>query len=226
MKLSNETINVLKNFSTINTGIMFKQGSVISTVSPQKNILADAKISETIPQDFGIYNLSEFLSVISLFKDGAELEFDSKNVAIKGMGGRSKIKYRFTDPSMIVAAPEKRPNLPSVDVKFSLTEEDFNWVIRTANVLGSPNVGIVSDGDVVSIMTFDVSNDSSHENSVALSDVSAEGKSYKLIFRTENLKMIPGNYSVEISSKGIAKFIGETNGLVYFVTLETSSQYN
>jgi hypothetical protein len=225
MKLSNETLTVLKNFSTINSGILFKAGNVISTVSPQKNILADAQVSENIPQTFGVYDLNNFLSVISLFKEGAELEFDSKHVFIKGLGGRSKIKYRFTDPSMIVAAPDKRPNLPSVDVEFNLTEEDFNWILRSANVLGSPNIAIESDGVEVNISTFDSNDDSAHTNSVSLSSVAATGSPYKLIFKTENLKMLPGNYKVEISSKGIAKFIGETNNLVYFVTLETSSTY-
>lgn len=225
MKLSNETLSVLKNFASINSGIYFKSGSVISTVSPQKNILADAKISETIPADFGIYDLNEFLSVISLFKDGAELEFDSKNVTIKGSDGRSKIKYRFTDPSMIVVAPDKRPNIPGFDVEFDLSSSDFEWILKTANVLGSPNVGVVSDGSSVSLNTFDVNNDSSHENSVILSGVSADS-AYKLIFKTENLKILPGDYRVEISSKGIAKFTGKNNGLSYFVTLETSSQYN
>lgn len=224
MKLSNETLNVLKNFSTINTGILFKRGNVVSTVSPQKNILADAEVNDTFPQDFGIFDLNNFLSVISLFKDGAELEFDAHNVIIKGMGGRSKIKYRITDPSMIVAAPDKRPNLPSVDVQFDLTEEDFNWVLRSANVLGCPNIAVESDGSEVTLKTLDVSNDASHTNSISL-NIPTDPKAYKLIFRTENLKMLPGDYSVEISSRGIAKFTGKVNGLVYFVTLETSSTY-
>jgi hypothetical protein len=225
MKLSNETLAVLKNFSAINSGIYFKAGNTISTVSPQKNILADAEVNDNIPQNFGIYDLNNFLSVISLFKDGAELEFDTKHVYIKGLGGRSKIKYRFTDPSMIVVAPDKRPTLPSIDVSFKLSEEDFNWILRTANVLGTPNVGIESDGVEVNISTFDATNDSAHTNYISLSDVPTDGKTYKLIFKTENLKMLPGNYAVEISSKGIARFVGETNGLVYFITLETSSTY-
>ena len=105
MKISPETTAILKNFAHINQGIFFKQGNVISTMSPQKNILADATISETIPQDFGIYDLNNFLSVTSLFKEGSELEFDQSHVVIKGLGDRSKIKYRITDPSMIVVAP-------------------------------------------------------------------------------------------------------------------------
>jgi gp45 sliding clamp, C terminal len=225
MKLSNETLTILKNFSTINSGIYFKQGNTISTVSPQKNILADAEIQETIPQNFGIYDLTNFLAVISMFKDGAELEFDDKNVIIKGMGGRSKIKYRFTEPSMIVVAPDTRPKLPSVDVEFTLSKEVFDWILRSASVLNSPNIAIESDGELVNLVTFDVSDSSAHTNSVVLSDVNTEDKKYRLIFKTENIKMLPGNYSVEISSKGIAKFTESEKGLVYFVTLETSSVY-
>jgi hypothetical protein len=225
MKLSEKTLSILKNFATINSGIAFKSGNKISTVSPQKNILADAVIEETIPRDFCIYDLTNFLSVISLFKDGAELEFDDKNVLVTGMGSRSKIKYRYTDSSMVVGAPDKRPNIQEVDVKFVFTQEDFSWILRTASVLGSPNMAVQSDGTTISLTTFDSVNDSSHSNEMVLENIDAGGKPYKLIFKTENLKMIPGNYDVEISSKGIAKFIGTNDELVYYVTLETSSQY-
>jgi hypothetical protein len=225
MKISNETLVVLKNFATINSGIFIKQGNVLSTVSPQKNILADAVITESFPQDFGIFDLNNFLSVLSLFKDDAELEFDSRHVIVKGMGGRSKIKYRFTDPSMLIVAPDKRPSLPSVDVKFNLTEEDFNWILKTASVLGDPHIAVESNGSEVSLVALDVNNDAAHTNSVSLSDVPADGKTYRLIFKSENLKMLPGSYEVEISSKGISKFIGSGKDITYYATLETSSKY-
>lgn len=227
MKLSEKTLSILKNFSSINSGIAFKTGNKISTVSPQKNILADAVIDETIPRDFCIYDLNNFLSAISLFKDGAELDFDSNNVIIKNLAdSRSSIKYRFTDSSMVIGAPDKRPNIPDFDVSFVFTQDDFNWVLKTASVLGSPNIAVESDGSVVSITTFDVANDAAHTNTTNLTTVTANGQSYRLIFRTENLKMIPGEYNVEISSKGIAKFTSKTDDIVYFVTLEVSSQYN
>lgn len=225
MKLSSETLNILKNFSSINSGILFRAGNTISTVSPQKNILAEAKIEETIPREFGVYDLNNLLSVISLFKEGAELEFEEKHAIIKGMGGRSKIRYRFTDPSTIVVAPEKRPNLPSVDVEFSLSEEDFNWIMRTSNVLGTPNIAVRSDGSSLTLVAFDVNDDSAHTNSLTLDNVAVSGK-FNLVFRAENLKMIPGNYNVEISSKGIAKFNDPVKEIVYYITLETSSTYN
>lgn len=225
MKFSPETLTILKNFASINSGILFKVGNTLSTVSPQKNILVDAKITETITQEFGIYDLNNFLSVISLFNGSAELEFEPKHAVIAGMNGRSKIRYRFTDPSMIVVAPEKRPNLPSVDVNFSLSQEDFNWIVKTANVLNVPNVSIKSDGTGVYLTAFDVNDDSAHTNSVELEDINTTEK-FNLIFKVENLKLIPGNYNVEICSKGISKFNDPTKDITYFITLETSSTYN
>jgi uncharacterized protein YegJ (DUF2314 family) len=225
MKLSPETIAILKNFAHINEGIYFKKGNIISTMSPHKNILADATISEKIPTDFGIFDLNNFLSVNSLFKEGSELEFDSSHVIIKGMSGRSEIKYRITDPSMIVVAPAKRPNLPSVDVKFTFTKEDFDWVIKTATVLGAPHLAVESDGTTVRLITFDESNDASHTNSLEMSEVDSDGKVFKLVFKTENLKVIPDTYSVEISSKGISTWTSTTNEIKYWITLETSSKF-
>jgi hypothetical protein len=170
-------------------------------------------------------NSNNFLSVASLFKEGPELEFDDKHVIIKGMGGRSKIKYRITDPSMIVIAPEKRPTLPTVDVKFTFSQDDFAWMIKTASVLGAPNIAVESDGTTVSLITFDESNDSSHTNSLEMSDVNPDGKVFKLVFKTENLKVIPDTYSVEISSTGISAWTSTTAELKYWITIETSSTF-
>lgn len=225
MKISPETNAILKNFAGINQGIFFKKGSMISTMSPQKNILADAKITEEIPQDFGIYDLNNFLSVTSLFKEGSELEFDASHVIIKGMGGRSKIKYRITDPSMIVVAPDKRPSLPSVDVKFTFSKEDFDWCIKTASVLSAPHIAVESDGTTVTLVSFDESNDASHTNSLTMNDVDPADNVYKLVFKTENLKVIPDTYLVEISAKGISTWTSLANEIKYFITIETSSKF-
>lgn len=217
MKLSNETLTILKNFASINSGIFFKQGKKLSTVSPSKTILAEVELTDEFPQDFGIYDLNKFLSVLSLYKDNAELEFDSVNVTIGS--GRTKTKYRLTDKTMIVAPPDKQLTLPSEDVNFTLTQDDLEWVIKTANILQSPNVGVESDGDVVKLVMFDASNDSADVSSIDL-DVQPQGKRYKLVFKTENLKMIPGSYGVKISSKGIANFKNEKANLQYWIATE------
>ena len=217
MKLSNETLTILKNFANINSGIFFKQGKKLSTVSPSKTILAEVELTDDFPQDFGIYDLNKFLSVLSLYKDNAELEFDSVNVTIGS--GRTKTKYRMTDKTMIVAPPDKQLSLPSEDVVFTLTQDDLDWLIKTANVLQSPNVAVESDGDVVKLVMFDASNDSADISSIDL-DVQPQGKRYKLVFKTENLKMIPGSYDVKISSKGISNFKNEKANLQYWIATE------
>lgn len=224
MKLSSETLNVLKNFSSINSGVFLKQGNVIETVSQNKTILAKATVKDTFPVDFGIYDLSNFLSVVSLHKDSPELSFDEKNVLIKGLGGRSKIKYRFASKDMIVIPPEKKITLPSVDIEFTLTAQDFDWMMRSANVLQSPNVAVESDGEKVCLSTFDASNDSAHSNSIEV-DVNGTGKTYKMIFKTENLKMIPGEYALQISSKGISYFNNSKDNIEYWIATEAGSTF-
>ena len=222
MKFSPKTIDLLKNFSSINPGIYFTKGSTLRTMSPQKNILCEAVVDDEFPQDFGIHDLNNFLSVLSLNKD-PEVEFSDKNAIIKFLGGRSKIDYRFTEKSMIVVPPEKNITLPSVDVSFSLSEEDLTWIQKTASVLRSPNVAVTSDGTNVSIVTFDVADNSAATNSLDIG-VNSD-KIYKLIFKTENLKVIPGEYSVEISSKGVSHFTNSKASIQYWIATEAGSTY-
>ncbi len=225
MKLTDNTIAVLKNFGSINSGIFLKQGKVLKTVSVGKNILAQATISDEIPNDFGIYDVNEFLSVVSLHKNDLELNFDSKNVVISGLKGRSKIKYRACDESMIVTPPEKDVQMPSAEIVFDLTADDFRWVMDSANVLGSPQICVQSDGTDVTINTLDTANDASHTQSLKL-NVNGTGDSYKMIFKTENIsKILPGSYEVKISSKGISHFMNKNIPIQYWIATETGSTF-
>ena len=142
MQLSNDTINVLKNFGAINQGILFKKGKVLKTMSSGKNILAEVTIKEDIPTEFGIYDLNKFLSVVSLHKDNPTFEFGDKEVKIVGNKGRSKMKYRFCEPTMIVTPPEKQLAMPNPEVSFSLSAEDFDWIMKAACVICSPQISI------------------------------------------------------------------------------------
>jgi hypothetical protein len=224
MKLTSETFDILKNFGIINQGILFKEGNILKTVSTQKNILAMAEIEENIPADFGVYDLNNFLSVVSLHKDEPTFDFDSKHVIIKSNNGRSKIKYRFCDPTMIVTPPEKDLVMPEPEITFNLTSEDFNWILRAASVLSSPQISVESDGDKVQILTLDLQNDSAHTDSLELTD--GNGMEYRMIFKTENLtKILPGSYTVNISSKGIAHFNNSKVKLQYWITTETGSTF-
>ena len=224
MKLSNETVAILKNFGAINQGILFKPGKTLKTVSSHKNILAEVSIKEDIPAEFGIYDLNNFLSVISLHKDDPSFEFDEKQVTIVGNKGRSKIKYRFTPSNMIVTPPEKQLTMPDAEIKFDLTAEDFDWVMRAASVLSSPQVAIESDGKKVSIVTLDLQNDSAHTDALEISE--GNGNKFKMVFKTENItKLMPGSYDVFISSKGISHFKNKTVPLQYWVTTEAGSKF-
>ena len=223
MKLSNDTLNVLKNFASINQGIMFKKGKTIKTVSGGKNVLAEATISEEIPTDFGVYDLNNFLSVLSLHKEEPVLEFESNNVLISGLKGRSKIKYRFCAPHMIVVPPEKQINMPDAEISFDISAEDFDWVLRAANVLSSPNIVVESDGDKIYVSTIDILDDSKHNDSLEVSN--GNGDKYRMIFKTENFKMLSGGYSVSISSKGISHFKHKTVNIQYWIATETGSTF-
>ena len=224
MKLSNDTLSVLKNFGAINQGIMFKKGKKLKTVSSHKNILAEVDIKEDIPADFGVYDLNNFLSVVSLHKDDPTFEFDEKHVVIVGNKGRSKIKYRFCEPTMIVVPPEKQLTMPEPEIKFTLSAEDYDWVMRAASVLSSPQVAIESDGSKINIVTLDLANDSAHTDALEIGN--GNGNKYRMIFKTENIsKILSGGYDVFISSKGISNFKHKTQPLQYWITTEQGSKF-
>ena len=225
MKLSSDTLSVLKNFGSINQGLLFKQGKTLKTVSSHKNILAEVTINEEIPTEFGVYDLNNFLSVVSLHKDDTSFDFDDKHVVIVGNKGRSKIKYRFCDPTMINTPPEKPLTMPEAEITFKLTSEDFDWILRAASVLSSPQVAIESDGTNVNIITIDLANDSAHTDSLKL-DVDGNGNKYRMVFKTENIsKILSGSYDVSISSKGVSHFKHKTQPLQYWVTTEQGSKF-
>jgi hypothetical protein len=224
MKLSSETLGVLKNFGNINQGIFFKKGKTLKTVSSHKNILAEVFIQEEIPKDFGIYDLNNFLSVVSLHKDDPSFEFDDKHLMILGNKGRSKIKYRFCEPTMIVTPPEKSIVMPDAEIVFDLSLEDFDWVLKAASVLSSPNVSIQSDGEKVNIITLDTKDDSAHTDSLEICD--GNGDRYNMIFKTENLtKIMSGSYEVSISSKGVSLFVNKKLPLKYWISIESGSNF-
>ena len=223
MKLSNDTLNVLKNFASINQGILFKKGKTIRTVSSGKNILAEAVVGEEIPTEFGVYDLNNFLSVLSVHKEEPTIDFEDNNVLISGLQGRSKIKYRFCASHMIVTPPEKQIEMPNPEISFELSVEDFDWILRAANVLSSPHIAIESNGSKIFATTLDIINDSAHTDSVEISD--GNGDSYRMIFKTENFKMLAGGYDVKISSKGISHFKHKTANIQYWIATEAGSTF-
>ncbi len=221
MKISQQTLSILKNFASINGNILVRAGSTLSTISPQKNILASAAVSEIFPTSFAIYDLGQFLGAISLFED-PDFTFTDKYVTISS-GSRS-IKYWFAEPSMIISAPDKKLTLPTEDVAFDASASSITEVLKAASVLQAPEVAVVSDGATnTQLVATNVKNDTSNEYHV---DVGiASSAKFRMVFKSENLKLINGDYKVTISSKGMGHFKNEKAGLEYFIATEASSKF-
>jgi len=218
MKISDSTFDVLKNFSSINQSLAFKTGNVIRTVSEQKTILAQAKVNESFPVDFAIYELNQFLGLSSLFED-ADFEFGESRVTLKE--GSATANYTYADPSMITTPPEKNIDLPSIDVAFDMSKDDFRQVMNGANQLGLPEIVVRGEGGTITLVATDTKNPTTNEFSRVVGEHGAE---FQFIFKTENFKFIQNDYQVEISSKGIGHF--KSNSVEYWVATETGSTYN
>ena len=219
MKLSNDTKEVLKNFSTINQNLLVKNGSVIGTMSAMKNIVSKATIPDTFNNEFAIYDLNEFLSAMSLFKDPT-LTLDEKSVRFSEEGGGSKLTYMFSDPS-IVTAPKTEITMPSVDVEFTFTQDTFNQILKASAVLGVPDVVLkgTAGGDIVLTVT-DRKNETSNDFSIVVGENSPTDFTY--FFKVENLKLLSGDYKVQVSSKGISHFSNVSKSIEYFIALEAA----
>lgn len=227
MKLSQKTVDVVKNFSEINKGMLFKSGNVLSIISQQKNVMGKAVIQESFPVQFGIYDLPELLGVFSLFKEEPDIDFQDKQLVIYGQAGRSKITYRYTEQALIVSPDKDSISFPSEDIAFSLSEDDFMWLMRSAAVLKSPQIIVESNGKKVVLVTTDVANDASNIHSLEIGE--GNGDIYRIIFKTDNLKFMPDSYDVVITTSNanmnIARFSNKDSSLVYYVTSENGSSF-
>jgi hypothetical protein len=220
MKISDKTISLLKNFSNINQSLMFKTGNQIRTISVMKNIFAEATISESIPKNFGIYDLNQFLNGISLHPD-PELVFNSdSHLVIKGGGNTTK--YYFADPSIIVTPPEKTLNLPSEDVCFNLSSEQLDKLIKAASVYGLEDISVIGDGSTVNLLVRDKENSSSNEFSINVGETES---TFVFNFKVENMKILPGKYEVVVSAPQMARFSNTAMDLVYYIALEPDSTF-
>ena len=220
MKLSENTVTLLKNFSNINQSILFKKGNSLRTISVMKNILAEATINEELPKDFGIYDLNQFLNGLSLHNN-PDLDFANDNfVVIKE--GRSRSKYFFADPNVIVCPPEKSIELPSEDVSFELKTEQLDKLLKAAGIYQLPDLSAIGEDGVVKLVVRDKKNETSNTFAVVVGET--EGN-FVFNFKVENIKLIPGSYDVVVSSKLISKFTCREHDLSYYIALEPDSSY-
>ena len=220
MKLSDATLDVLKNFSTVNQNILVKEGSKLRTMSTMKNILGEANIGEEFPKEFGIYDLNEFLGVFSLTKD-AELEFENDSFLVV-KSGKTKIKYFFSDPSILTTPPETF-NAPDCDVSFPVSGDILSSVLKASAVMQLPDVVFSGvPGTVVKITTTDLKNTTSNEFTQELSENTTQ--EFKFHYKVDNLKMIPGDYDVSVSTEAlVSNWKNSHKDISYWIALEQPS---
>ena len=220
MKLSDKTLSLLKNFSTINQSMLFKKGSKLRTVSVMKNILAEASIEEEFPRDFGIYDLNQYLNGLSLHND-PELNFEADNyVVIKE--GRSRSKYFFADPSVIITPPEDSITLPTEDVSFELSTDQLDKLLKAAAIYQLPDLSVEGGDGVVKVLVRDKKNETSNDYSVVVGETDS---TFSFNFKVENIKILPGTYDVVCCQKNISRFTSKNYDLTYFIALEPDSTF-
>lgn len=217
MKFSARTIQILRNFSTINESLIFKPGTQLKTISQSKTILARATIDSEIESTFGIYDLGQFLSAISLFED-PDLTPGTNAMTISR--GSEKINYIYSEPSLMLSPPEKEIQLPSRDVEFELKNEVLVRVQKALGIIGAPEIAVTGDGDKVYIEALNTKDNSKSNYRVEVGDTD---KNFRFIFLAENIKLLPGDYNVTVSSKGLSHFKGED--VEYWVAVEQHSTY-
>jgi len=220
MKLTEKTLNLLKNFASINQSILFKKGSSLRTMSVMKNILAEATITEEIPKDFGIYDLNQFLNGMDLLQN-PELNFEADSYVVM-KEGRTRSKYFFADPNVIISPPEKAIELPSEDVTFDLSIQQLDKLLKAAAVYQLPDLSAVGGDGVVKLVVRDKKNDTSNEFAVVVGETD---KVFSFNFKVENIKIIPGAYDVVVSSKLLSRFTNSQHDLKYYIALEPDSTF-
>ena len=220
MKLSDKTISVLKNFSSINQSILFKEGSTLRTLSVMKNILAEATVTEEFMKDFGIYDLNQFLNGLSLHSS-PELDFVNDGYVVI-REGKMRSKYFFADPNAIITPPDKEITLPSEDVTFDLSTEQLDKLLKAAAVYQLPDLAAVGEAGVVKLVVRDKKNDTSNDFSIVVGETEAE---FSFNFKVENIKILPGTYEVSVSQKLLSRFTSKNHDLIYYIALEPDSTF-
>ena len=221
--LSQRTLDILKNFSTINSNILVKPGNVLTTISPIKNVMSEATVEEDFDTEFGIWDLNKFLGTISLFKK-PEFEFHEKYVNITDAGNSSSVTYYYSEPRLLTTV-NKKINMPESVVNCTLTQSVFSDILRAASVLQVSDIAIRSNGSDIEIVALDKSDSTTNSYSVTLGGDNPNAADFTFYFKAENLKMLPGDYDIGISDKVVSQFTKVNDDITYWVALESDSSY-
>ena len=221
MKLSDNTLTLLKNFASINQSILVKQGNKLRTITIAKNILAEAEIAEDFPREFAIYDLNQFLNGLSLHQD-PDLDF-TENSYITIREGKRRVKYFYADPNVIISPPEKEIKLPSQDVCFQLETGALEKLVKAASVYQLPDISAIGDAGVIRLVVRDKKNDTSNEYSIVVGETDEQ---FTFNFKVENIsKIVSGAYNVIVSRKLLSQFTNTKHNLSYWIALEPDSTF-
>ena len=216
--LSKPTLEILKNFCSINKSLVINPGNKLSTLSINKNILVYADVEESFDSQLSIYDLGVFLGGLSLFEQPSIDTSRDNYVTVSDTKGRSKTKFFYADPDIITQPPEKEINLPSEDVKFRLESTALQQLQRAASVYQLPDLCLFGDGEKMNLCLTDKKNDTSNTYSI---EVGTSEDEFCYCFKVENLKLLIGDYNVTLSKSNVALFQGE--GIKYFIALEPNA---
>lgn len=222
VKISKRTLDILKNFSTINSGILVNEGNLLTTLSSTKNILAEARVDETFPRQFAIWDLNKFLGTVSLFKD-PDFIFDENFVTVKS--GGSSVRYYYCAQNLVTST-NKRITMPTAVVEFDLKAKDFAEVMKAASVLQVQHLCVRSseDSSKIELAVVDKSDTTSNFYSLEVGD-NTSGATFEFIFDVDNLKILQGDYRVSISQKIVSCFTNKNEPLTYWIALNGDSSY-
>jgi hypothetical protein len=220
MKLSDDTVNVLKNFSSINQSLQFKSGNVLRTISPLKTIFVEATVNENFPKEFALYDLNKLLAKVSLYKE-AHLSFDDDKVNISTENKKKSDFIKYCSPKIIIVPPEKAITLGDPDCTFSISQEDLEWMKRSAGISGSPNFVFESDGETIHFIATDVKDDSADVSKIEIG--TGDGTKFRVVMKVENFKLMEGSYDVSIAKKGLSCFKHKSVAITYYVAIEAAN---
>lgn len=216
MKLSENTLAVLKNFASINSGVVLKQGNTQKTISPEKSILVETTLDDSIPTEFGIYDLNQFLGIVTTLKN-PELTFGKDQVVLDD--GELSVTYRGCSSNLVITPPDKELVLKDITTKFSLPNATLQKLIKVATMVSLPNLSVIGKNAELLLKIHERANDTSNDGIIKIGDYA--GSDFTASFKTENLKLLPDDYNVEVQAGAFAKFVNVSGSLTYFIALET-----
>ena len=222
MKISNDTLAILKNFASINSNVLIKPGNMVKTISPVKNVLVESHVTEDFPVEFGVWDLNKFLATVNLFTDPI-FNFEDKYVTISESGKTNSVKYYYADASLLTV-PTKDINLPEFVIEFDLTQTNFGKLTQAASTLALPDLAVETGNGESRLRVFDKKDPTSNDYSVTVGEC-ADEESYSMLFKVENLKLLPGDYKVSICERQVAQFEHKTLPVTYWIALEPDTKY-